>query len=79
MSKLGVWEKLSDVTSEAVLVENGDYDAGDPDLSLMRHVDGKYEFVIYRGTQDLSVHDLTAKQVREVARRILDLVPDEGA
>ena len=62
---------------DCVLVEKSDYDGGDPDLSLVKRGDGLFDFVIYRGTNDLTVHALTAAQVRQAAHRILSLVPDE--
>ena len=63
---------------ECVLAEKSDYDGGDPDLSLVKRRDGLYDFIIYCGTQDLTCHALTAKQVREAANRILALVPENS-
>lgn len=63
---------------DCVLVEKSDYDGGDPDLSLVKRNDGLYDFVIYKGIDDLTVHALTAAQVREAANRILSLVPDNN-
>ena len=57
------------------MAEKSDYDGGDPDLSLTRHPDGTYDFVIYCGGDDLRVHDLSAEQVRTAAQLIFDLVP----
>ena len=61
---------------ECVLAEQSDYDGGDPDLSLVKRRDGLYDFVIYKGTDDLTCHALTADQVRGAAWRILNLVPE---
>lgn len=63
---------------DCVLAEKSDYDGGDPDLTLVKRHDGRFDFVIYRGTEDLTVHALTAAQVREAANRILSLVPDNN-
>lgn len=65
------------VAPSVELARCDDYDAGDPSLDLVKKPDGKFEFVIYCGSQDLTVYDQSAKQVREVARRILALVPEE--
>lgn len=61
---------------DCVLAEKSDYDNGDPDLTIEKHGDDLYAFVIYKGIDDLTVHGLTAAQVREAAKRILTLVPE---
>jgi hypothetical protein len=72
-----IWDVRCD-PPECILAEKSDYFNGDPDLTLVRRPDGLYDFVVYRGTDQLAVHALTAHAVREAAHRILALVTDDS-
>lgn len=64
------------IKPSCVLVEKHDYDGGDPSLDLEKRNDGLYDLTIYKASDDLTVHALTAEAVRAAAHRILALVPD---
>lgn len=51
-----------------------DYESGDPSMELLRHANGLYDFIIYRGDQDLTLPYLRVEAVRAVANRILSLL-----
>lgn len=63
---------------ECILVEKSDYDGGDPDLTIVKRPDGLYDLVIYKATNDLTVHALSAAQVRRAAERIIALLDHDG-
>jgi hypothetical protein len=60
---------------DCILAEKSDYDGGDPSLELVKRPDGLYDFIIYKGANDLTVHALSARSVRLAAQRILELIP----
>ena len=65
------------IKPSCVLVEKYDYEGGDPSLDLEKRSDGLYDLTIYKAADDLTVHALTAAQVRNAAQRILSLLPVE--
>ena len=63
---------------DALLAQKSDYDGGDPSLELVKRQDGLYDFVIYKNADDLTVHALSARAVRDAANMILALVPPQS-